>query len=386
MIFDYSKYFNDFIDKQKEKNALRVLKDVGPAQGMKLIRSGKEYINLSSNSYLSLHNDEELIEAGKSAMEEYGCGSVSSRMLSGNIELYSKLEGRLARFKGFERALVFSSGYTANLGVISALMEKGDLIIIDRLVHASIIDGMRLSGVTFKTFPHNDYAALRSILEERRSDYKKVLIAVESVYSMDGDTADLNELCRIKEEHNALLLVDEAHATGVFGERGSGMIEEQRAQGVDIEIGTLSKAVPSVGGYVCSGSKVIEYITNKSRALTYSTALPPSALAVSIAALDKIESMKEERRQYRRRAEEFRRSLTGRGFETYGSRSQIIPLRTGSNERTLAAATELEKAGIIVGAVRPPTVPKGEGRLRLSLCLGHDSQQIEKMLNALSNL
>ncbi|MBI4976100.1 MAG: 8-amino-7-oxononanoate synthase [Spirochaetes bacterium] len=379
------KHFTDYLAGIRDEHLYREFTTAETVDDTHITINGTAYLNFSSNNYLSLSFHPGLINTARQAATRHGTGGTSSRYVCGSNELYTALEERIARFKGFERALVFGSGYTANLGAVMSLVDKQDLVIIDKLDHASIIDGIRLAGVPFRTFPHRDYRRLRALLADTRKTYRTVLIITESIFSMDGDAADLAELTRIRDEYDCLLMVDEAHATGIFGARGSGMLEESGVR-ADIEIGTLSKAIPSAGGYIAASPVIIDVIRNRARSLMYTTALPPAALSVAHDAIDIIERMTKERQAFRERCTGFASTLAAAGYIVYGTTSQIIPVRTGSNEATLAAARALRERGIFAVGMRPPTVPKGEGRIRFSICRGHTGDDIARLTEAVRDI
>lgn len=380
-MFDYNAYFEKENSERRENFSNRFLPMCKNISEREIVFEGKKYLNFSSNSYLSLSKNKNILEAAKAALYEYGSGALASRYVSGNNDLYESLEIEIASFKGFESALIFSSGYTANVALITALVGKKDIVFLDKLSHASIIDGVKMANAPFKTFAHRDYGKLIKLLEERRDDYEKAFIITESVFSMDGDIADLNILSEIKEKYNCLLLVDEAHGTGFFGNEGSGLISHTGAK-VDIEIGTLSKALASVGGYVAANSVIIEYIKNNARPLMYTTGLPPSSLGASIQAIKETRKL-DEIEQYRKRCFDFRKKLINEGYNTYNSESQIVPIKTGSNKDTLLASEKLREKGIFAVGIRPPTVPIGEGRIRLSVCRAHTEEDLEKAFKAI---
>ncbi|MEK6795041.1 MAG: 8-amino-7-oxononanoate synthase [Spirochaetota bacterium] len=375
--------FSDYIASLKANNSFRQFTPVMFDDDTHITVDGRKCINFASNNYLSLAHHPKLIEAAMSALTCNGTGGTSSRFVGGNTLIYDMLEERIARFKRFEKALVFPSGYTANLGAISALCGAKDCVYIDKLDHASIIDGITLARTKFHSFPHRNYARLREILARTRSGCERAIIAVESVFSMDGDISDLAELRRIADVYDCLLLVDEAHATGVFGARGAGVIEESGVS-ADIEIGTLSKGIPSAGGYIAASEEIIDVVRNRARSLMYTTALPPSSVAVAHEAIAVIESMTEERAAFRARCRAFAERLTSAGYGLFGTQSQIIPVRTGDNDRTLAVAGALRNEGIFAVGIRHPTVPKGEGRIRISINRGHTDEDIEALYNALT--
>ena len=368
--------------KKRERDGL--LRTLRPHSGRRLGRIrvlGKEYIDLSSNDYLGLSEHPDLREESKKAIDQFGCGSSASRLMSGDLELHHQLESQVARFKNKESALVFNSGYQANLGIISALYGEGDCIFCDRLSHASIIDGVLLSGARFFRFQHNDLKHLESLLKSQRHKFKKCLIATETIFSMDGDAVPLKGLVLLKERYDASLYVDEAHATGVFGPTGAGLVEKEGLQEkVDLVMGTFSKALGGFGAYIAASKETIDYLINTSRSFIYSTALPPAVIASNLASLEVIRKEPWRRERLLTAAEYFRSALKEKGFKVIGV-SQIVPLVIGENSKTLEAANALREKGYWVLPVRPPTVPEGQARLRFSLTIYHEKEILDGLIN-----
>jgi 8-amino-7-oxononanoate synthase len=367
---------------------LRGLKTIEP-QGKFALWEGKRFLNLSSNDYLGLGARPELLEefygplAQNSHDSAFALSASSSRLLTGNHPGYGELEKRLGELYGDRAALVFNSGYHANVGILPALAGPRDLILCDRLNHASIIDGMVLSGAKFRRYPHLDYLALEKILETVREDHENVFIVTESVFSMDGDAADLNKLVELKKKYDAALIVDEAHAVGVFGETGLGLCEAQGvALGIDLIIGTFGKALCSAGAYGIMNPALRDYLVNTMRPLIFTTGLPPVSVAWSRYVLDKVPVMKREREKLLRLSASLREGLAKAGCKTLGE-SQIVPLIVGENRAALALAEKLREAGLLVFAIRPPTVPKGTARLRISLTAALDEADVSRILEAL---
>lgn len=366
----------EFLQHRSEEGLLRVLRpQAGPAQ-----------TNFSSNDYLGLSLHPKLKEAGQKAIADFGVGAGASRLMSGDSALFHRLEEKIAVFKNKEAALVFNSGYQANIGIISALYQKGDCIFSDRLNHASILDGITFSQARFFRFQHNDAGHLRQLLEKERLKFKNALIVTESVFSMDGDKAPLKELVSLKEEFNCRIMVDEAHATGIFGEHGTGVVEEEDlAEKVDLIMGTFSKALASFGAYVAAPREIIDYLVNTCRSFIYSTALPPAVIAVNLAGLDLIEAESWRRKTLLENAAYFRQELVKRDFQVRGS-SQIIPLIVGSNTAAVKFSQALQQKGYFVLPIRPPTVPKGEARLRFSLTVNHSREILQKLVDDISKV
>jgi len=373
----------EFLKKRGEDNLLRVLKPAtSRGQGLRL-SGGREYIDLSSNDYLGFSTHPKLKVAAKYWIDKLGVGSSASRLLSGDLDIYHKLEEKTAQFKGKERALVFNSGYQANVGIISALAQRGDVIFSDKLNHASIIDGIILSGAKFFRFSHNDSNHLEQLLKEQRHKFKEALIITESVFSMDGDKPALEELVNLKEKYNCRLIVDEAHATGIFGKSGAGVAEEEGVvANVDLIVGTFSKALGSFGGYVACSKVLVNYLINTARSFIYSTALPPSVIAANLASLELVEEEPQRRRDLINNADYFRQELKAAGFKIKGS-SQIVPLIVSDNQKVIKISEELQIKGYWVLPIRRPTVPEGESRLRFSLTYHHSKEILEKLIKDL---
>ena len=305
--------------------------------------------------------------------------------MTGSTSLHHALEEKVAEFKGKPAALVFNSGYQANVGVISALCGKDDCIFSDRLNHASIVDGIRLSGANLFRFRHNDTNHLEELLEKNRKNFRNALIVTETVFSMDGDVAPLEGIANLKEKYDSTMMVDEAHATGIFGDKGSGMVEEKGlAARIDIIMGTFSKALGGFGAYVASSQAICDYLVNTCRSFIYSTSLPPSVIAADIEALNIIEEEPYRRERLLSSADRLRGILKEKGFNVRGS-SQIIPIIIGDNKKTVIMSEYLKEKGYWVTPVRPPTVPAGEARIRISLTYDHSEEVIDKFAEDLIN-
>ncbi len=376
----------EFLKNRSAEGCLRKLKPAASRHGGKICFNNKEYVDFSSNDYLGLSSHPRLIAAAKEAIETYGAGSSASRLLSGDLDIYHKLEEGVAEFKGKEAALVFNSGYQANLGIISALYGGGDVIFSDKLNHASIIDGLVLSGAKFFRFHHNDMSHLKTLLSKERSKFKSALIITETIFSMDGDRPDLKSLVDLKDKFDCALMVDEAHATGIFGKNGSGLVEEEGlADKVDLIMGTFGKALGSFGAYLAASNKIIEYMVNKCRSFIYSTALPPAIIASNLASLEIVKNEPHRRRELLKNADYLRSELKKKGFDVKGS-SQIIPVIIGENHAAVRIAEALQEKGYWVLPIRPPTVPKGEARLRFSLTFDHDMTVLGKLVEDIATV
>ena len=357
------------LDELKSLDRYRVLPDITARDGKDIEVNGEMLLNLSSNDYLGLGDDKELLEGygRRFRKSSHAMTSSSSRLLTGNHPLYDQLEKALAALYGRQSAMVFNSGYHANIGILPALCNRHDLVLSDRLNHASIIDGMKIAESPYQRFRHCDYDHLEELLEGARGRYRQIFIVTESVFSMDGDLADLARLVALKEKYGAFLIVDEAHGVGVFGERGLGLSETAgMVPQIDIITGTFGKALASTGAYAVMSSLVREYLLNTMRSFIFTTALPPVILGWSLLTLERQASMVSERAALLRLAARLRNELIGRGFDVPGE-SHIVPVVTGGNDLAVALAARLKDAGFLCMPVRPPTVPEKGARIRISL-------------------
>jgi 8-amino-7-oxononanoate synthase len=357
------------LESRSLRRRLRVVEEVLP--GGKVRVAGQVLLNLSSNDYLGLALDSRIIEAARAAAARWGAGAGASRLVVGHLALHQAVEAKLADFKGTEAAVIFPTGYMANVGTISALMGPGDVIFSDRLNHASIYDGIKLSGAALQRFPHRDLNRLVEMLRGAGA-VRRRLIVTDSVFSVDGDLAPLADLVALKERYGAWLMIDEAHATGVLGDKGGGLAEALGlTRRVDIHMGTFSKALGSQGGFVAGDRRLVDYLHNRARSFIYSTALAPPVLGAIDAALTIVAQEPERRRFLGRQADLFRHSLLAAGLDILGSETQIIPVLVGENGRTLEFAARLMDQGLMAVALRPPTVPPGKARVRFSLSAAH---------------
>ncbi len=355
------------------RRRLTVVEEILP--GGKVRLGGKVLLNLSSNDYLGLSQDPRLIDAAQKAAARWGVGAGASRLVAGHLALHREVEDKLAAFKGTEAAVIFSTGYMANLGTISALAGPGDTVFCDKLNHASIYDGIKLSGATLARFPHRDMDRLENLLQ--KAGPGKKLIVTDSVFSVDGDLAPLKDLVDLKERYGAALMIDEAHATGVLGPGGAGLAEELGlAQRVEVHMGTFSKALGSLGGYVAGDRRLIDYLLNRARSFIYSTAMPPPVLGAIGAAVNIVTREPERRSYLLDEAKSFRETLTQAGFDLLGSETQIVPVLVGENARTLEFAGCLRERGLLAVAFRPPTVTPGRARVRFSLSAAHSREDL----------
>jgi 8-amino-7-oxononanoate synthase len=373
-----------FLEERKAGGLLRMLKAADWRRNGVICFDGREFVDLSSNDYLGLADHPKLKEAAKEAIEKFGTGAGASRLLSGNLRLHEKLEEATAKFKGKEAALVFNSGYQANVGIISAVCGSCDAVYADKLSHASILDGVSLSGAKLFRFAHNDVGHLESLLKNTAGDFADKLIVTESVFSMDGDKAPLRELAELKERYGGRMLIDEAHATGVFGPQGSGLAAaEGVTERIELIMGTFSKAMGSFGGFVAGSRQMIDYLVNTSRAFIYSTALPPAVIAANIAAIGIVEAEGFRRTTLLENAAFLRGALAGKGFEIKGD-SQIVPVIVGDSGKAIEKAERLREAGFWVLPIRPPTVPQNQARLRLSVNFGHKRGDLERLAECMA--
>lgn len=364
---------------RKRDGLLRVLRPADWRGDGRLYRDGRELFDFSSNDYLGLSSHPKLKEACRKAAGSLGTSASASRLLSGDLNIHHLLEEQVAEFKSKESALVFNSGYQANIGIISALYGRDDAVFCDRLNHASIIDGVRLSGAKLFRFGHNDLSHLESLLKKEAHKFKNCLIATETIFSMGGDRPPLRELVDIKDEYDCMLMVDEAHATGIFGRNGAGVVEQENlADRVELIMGTFGKALGSFGAYVACSKKIKEYLINLCRSFIYSTALPPAVMAVSLEALNIIEAEPFRRKSLLSNADYFRSKLQKEGLDVRGS-SQIIPLIVGDSDRAAQLSGRLQDKGYWVLPIRQPTVPEGQSRLRFSLTYHHTQETLERL-------
>lgn len=346
---------------------------------------GARVLALCSNNYLGLANHPALVAAATRAAATYGVGAGASRLISGSLAIHRDLEARLARFKHTEAAVLFPTGYHANVGAITTLVRRGDAVFSDQLNHASIIDGCRLSGAEVHVYPHADADALDALLA--RTTARRRLVVTDSVFSMDGDHAPLREICRVAAARDAMVMVDEAHATGVEGPTGAGLVEAlDLGDAVTVQMGTLGKALGVAGAFVAGSAALIALLVNRARSLIYTTALPPPVVAAVDAALDVVAREPERRARLATIAATLRARLAELGFEIPPGAGPIIPVITGSSERALAWSRGLLERGVFVQAIRPPTVPEGTARLRVTLMANHTDEDLAYAVAAFAGL
>lgn len=369
------KFFSEAIEEIKKKGLHRKTQTYEPVSASHVLIEGKTYLMLAANNYLGLTHHKAVKKAAIDAVLAYGTGSGGARLTSGSHPLYEVLEEAIAQFKHTEAAIVFNTGYMANLGVISSIMGKSDVIFSDELNHASIIDGCRLSGAKRVIFGHRDMGALKEQIALTPCSGRR-LIVVDGVFSMDGDIAPLRELVAIKEQYGAMLMVDDAHATGVLG-GGRGTAAHFGLEGkVDIQMGTLSKSLGAEGAYVAGSSVLIDFLKNKARSYIFSTALAPSTIAAAHAALQELIQRPVIVDLLHHNARFMRSKLKEYGIETNADITPIIPIMVGRAETAVKLATQLKEDGLIVSAIRPPTVPIGQSRLRLVVSAAHEEKDL----------
>ncbi|MHA1304894.1 MAG: aminotransferase class I/II-fold pyridoxal phosphate-dependent enzyme [Candidatus Heimdallarchaeaceae archaeon] len=354
-----------------------------------VVSGDKEYIMLGSYSYLGLINHPEIKKASQEAIEKYGTGAGGVRLLTGTLELHKELEKKIAEFKKTEDAIVYSSGYVTNEAILSSIFGQNDLIVIDRFAHASIYSGCKLSKADWTRFQHNDMEDLERVLKENREKYDNIVIAVDGVYSMDGDVAHMPEIIELAKKYDAFTMVDEAHAIGVLGETGKG-VEEYfglKPDDIDIKMGTLSKAIPSIGGYVAGKKDLITYLRYSSSPFIFSAALPPASAAAALKALEIIETDIDRVKQLRENSHQFIKGVNELGYNTLKSKdTAIIPVIIGGDLKTFRFAKKMEKEGIIVPPVVYPAVPRDGGRLRCCVMATHTKEDMDKILKAFAKV
>ena len=387
----------------------RHLREISSSQAPEIEIEGRRLLNFSSNDYLGLANDSRLRNAAIDAINEFGVGAGASRLIGGTQSPHLRLERALAKWKGTDAALCFSSGYAAALGTIPALVTKNDVVLLDKLCHASLIDAAKLSGAILRIFPHNNLRKLESHLEWTGREHagKRVLIVTESVFSMDGDRAPVREIVELKKRFDALLMLDEAHAVGVIGPHGRGLaVAEKLSDDVDVQMGTLSKALGASGGYICASQNLIEWLINRARSFIYSTAPPPAIAAAALAAVNFLSSTEGEKRRLQlwERIRLLRKLLLSLNFgrgDTSSERpmpnaerstlnensgSAIFPLIVGDEQAALDLAAALKREGFLVPAIRYPTVARGSARLRITVTSSHEEDQIRALCEAIKKM
>jgi len=357
----------------------------GSPAGPRVTLGGRELLQFASNNYLGLANDPRVKEALARGIEKWGWGAGASRLVAGHTEAHEALEADLAAFKHTEASLVFPTGYQTNLGVVGSLVGRGDLVLSDRENHASIYDAVKLSGARLVRYAHADAGDAARLLAKHRDAPGRRLLVTDTVFSMDGRLAPLRALALLAEREGAMLVLDEAHATGVLGPTGAGLAEEVGLEsGITASVGTLSKALGGIGGFVAASREVCDLIVNRGRSFIYTTALPAAACEAARAALEIVREEPERRRRVLALAERLRGALQEKGFDSGQSETQIVPVLVGAPERALALAAALLERGIFCPAIRPPTVPPGTSRLRVSLTAEHTEEDVDRLVAVLA--
>ena len=375
------------IDGLKDQGLYNRIRTIGSAQGARLIVDGKDVLNFCSNNYLGLANHPKLVEAAQTATKKYGIGPAAVRSIAGTMDLHVELEKRLARFKGAEAVITFQSGFTANLGTIAALVGKEDVIFSDRLNHASIIDGSRLSGARIVPYEHNDPAALDSAIQQNAGSYRHALIVTDGVFSMDGDIAPLPALYEVARKYDIMFMVDDAHGEGVLGKGGRGIVDHFGLHGkVDIEIGTLSKAFGVVGGLVAGDKVIVEWLRQRGRPFLFSSAVTAPDAAACIAAVDLLEASTELVDQLWDNANYFKVEMKKLGFDTGASETPITPVMLGEAPLAQQFSRELFENGVFAMAIGFPTVAKGRARIRVMISAAHDRDDLGQGLEAFAKV
>ncbi len=375
--------FSDQLRQRTATGLRRILREVASPQGPRVTVAGRELLCFASNNYLALAAHPRVVAAVQQAAAEWGWGGGAAPLIVGHMSPHARLERRLADFEGTEAALLCSTGYQANLAAVRSLAARGDVVLLDKLNHASIIDAARGSGATVRVYPHGDLGKLERLLARTASARRRVIVT-DTLFSMDGDFADLCRLVELKERYDALLCVDEAHATGVWGQGGRGAADMMGvADRIDVTVGTLSKALGGIGGFIAASQPIIDWVIQSAGAFIYSTALPPPACAAAEAALDVVADEPDRRERLHARANALREALRAQGWQIGDSESQIVPILVGDADRAMRLSAALEAEGILVPAIRPPTVPLGRSRLRVSVCSEHETTDIRRLVDAL---
>src|SRR6201993_1426193 len=382
-------YISDQLNELRGKGVAPRLRVLEGEQKPVCIFDGREVINLASNNYLGLTTHKSLRKAALDAVKRYGVGAGAVRTIAGTMKIHMELEEQIAKFKNVEACVVFQSGFPANAGTVPAVLGKEDLIVSDELNHASIIDGARLSKATINVFKHKDIQDCERILQEHASFPGKKLIITDGVFSMDGDIAPLPQLCDLAEKHNCIMMVDDAHASGVLGRGGRGSIDHLNCHGrVHIQVGTLSKAIGAMGGYVCGSRDLIDFLYLRARPFLFSTSHPPATAAACMAAFSLLDSPAGEKLVTKLWANTrlFKRELKKRGFQLKASETPIVPIHVGDAAKAFEFSKKLFDAGVFAPAVGYPTVAEGKGRLRAIVSAGHKKEQLVKAADILAEV
>ncbi len=379
-------YLDSELNELRERGLFRWPRLLEGAQEPLARYDGHEVINLASNNYLGLANHARLKAAARRAIDELGVGSGAVRTIAGNMAIHRELEDELARFKHTEATLLYQSGFTANAGTVAALLGKEDIIVSDELNHASIIDGARLSGAEKKIYPHKDIAAARALLAESRSA-RRLLLITDGVFSMDGDIAPLPDLVTVAEEFGAIMMVDDAHASGVLGQAGRGTVDHFNLHGrVHVQVGTLSKAFAGQGGYVAGSRSLVDYLIHRARPLLFSTSHPPSVAASALAAVRLVQEEPELIERLWDNTRFFKKGLTQLGWNTGASETPITPVMVGDERLTMDLSDRLFTAGVFALGIAFPTVPRGKARIRTIVTAGHTRTHLQRALDAFERI
>ncbi len=371
------------LDRLREAGLERRLRTIDGPQETRVVLDEQPRLLFCSNNYLGLANHPEVVAAAQRALSAFGASAVSSRLISGHMRAHEELEREIAEWKGCEAALVFTSGYQANIGTITSLVGREDVVVSDELNHASIIDGCRLSRARIAIYRHNDVASLREQLH-RHADARRILVVTESIFSMDGDRAPLAAIVAAAKEHGAWVMVDEAHAAGIFGPEGAGVVAEEGLTGdVDIHLGTLGKALGTFGAYVAGSRALIDLLINRARSFIFTTGLPPAVAAAARAAIRVVRRDHSRAERLLVSARALGERLRAAGLHVAHLDSQILPILIGDAQATVRVAACLLERGIYIAAIRPPTVPPGTSRLRLSLMATHEDAEIDVVADAI---
>ncbi|WP_206603114.1 8-amino-7-oxononanoate synthase [Leptolyngbya ohadii] len=376
----------DFVDRalaeRVEQQRFRSLQSVVPIDGVWVWKQGRKLLNFSANDYLGLSKHPVLIEAAQTYTHRYGTGATASRLVAGNYDIHHQLEEKLAAACGRESALLFSSGFQANMTILGALLNPQSCVFCDRLIHSSLIQGIRASGARFYRYAHSDLDQLERLLKKASSQsFDRLMIVTETVFSMDGDRSDVDALIRLANRYGAILYLDDAHAIGVLGKRGMGLAAFQ--PDVDLVVGTFGKAFGAFGAFVACSRKLRDYLINCCPGFIYTTALPPAVIGAIDAALDLIPNLDTERQHLTKQSQNLRDRLQAMGYSTLNSDTQIVPIVVGESARTLELSQALEAKDILAVAIRPPTVPEGSARIRLALSSQHQEEHLERLFEAL---
>jgi glycine C-acetyltransferase len=383
---DPLRFLSDELDSLRQQGLYRALRVLETQQAAHATFDHRSVVNLSSNNYLGLTTHPKLRDAALDALNKYGVGSGSVRTIAGTMELHMELERRLARFKNVESVVVFQSGFTANAGTVAAILTKEDVVVSDELNHASIIDGCRLSRATIKVFPHKDVEAARKVMTNLPPAQRKLLIT-DGVFSMDGDLGALPALCAVAEEFGAIMMVDDAHASGVFGREGRGTVDHFNCHGrVDIQVGTLSKAIGALGGYVAGTKDFIEFLYHRARPFLFSTSHPPAVAAACLAAIDVLETEPQWMEQLWSNTRFFKAGLEALGFNTGRSESPITPVIVGEAPLAAEMSDKLFQAGVFAQSIGFPTVARGQARLRTIVTATHTRADLQYALDAFGRI